>query len=89
MTQALSALRDGGRYVLAAIDPQQHVLLNAYPDLHRRDLEIVSPMYSRLPLDFAGLFRFSLTLAEQGRLHFNGLLDADRNWQVLASEATR
>jgi threonine dehydrogenase-like Zn-dependent dehydrogenase len=82
MTQALSALRDGGRYVLAGIDPNRHVNLNAYPDLHRRDLEIVSTMYSDLELDVARMFRLSLDLADQGRLRLNGLLDPAFGWRA-------
>jgi threonine dehydrogenase-like Zn-dependent dehydrogenase len=86
MTQALSILRDGGRYMLAGLDPQEYVYLNAYPDLHRRDLEIVSPMYSPIESDFASLFQFSLNLAHQGRLRLDGLIDPSSGWR---SNATR
>jgi threonine dehydrogenase-like Zn-dependent dehydrogenase len=89
MTQALSALRDGGRYVLAGINPQPYVLLNAYPDLHRRDLEIVSATQTPTGADFARLFRFSLTLADQGRLQLERLLEAPCGWQILRGDTTR
>jgi threonine dehydrogenase-like Zn-dependent dehydrogenase len=83
ITHALSALHDGGRYVLAGLDPKRHVSLNAYPDLHRRDLEIISPMRSQLlELDVARLFRFSLDLANQGRLRLTGLLDPALGWHA-------
>jgi threonine dehydrogenase-like Zn-dependent dehydrogenase len=82
--QALPALRDGGRYVLAGLDPTRYIQLNAYPDLHRRDLEIVSLMHSRLePGDVARMFRFSLDLAEQGRLRLSGLLDPALGWRAV------
>jgi threonine dehydrogenase-like Zn-dependent dehydrogenase len=88
MRQALSILRDGGRYVLAGFSPQPHVMLNAYLDLHRRDLEMVSPMHSTAPFAFAELFRFSLDLAEQGRLQLDGLLDQALGWRARVESST-
>ncbi len=82
MTQALSALRDGGRYMLAGITPQQSISLNAYPDLHRRDLEVVSATHAPQGSDFASMFRFGLRLADAGRLRLDGLLDPESGWQV-------
>jgi D-arabinose 1-dehydrogenase-like Zn-dependent alcohol dehydrogenase len=82
LAHALPALRDGGRYVLAGLDPERHVDLNAYPDVHRRDLEIVSPMHSLGDLDVGRMFRFALQLADQGRLRLDGLLDSNVGWRT-------
>jgi D-arabinose 1-dehydrogenase-like Zn-dependent alcohol dehydrogenase len=78
---ALPALRDGGRYVLAGLDPERDVDLNAYPDLHRRDLEIISPMHSG-SVDFARMVRFSLQLAGERRLRLDGLVDSSAAWST-------
>ncbi len=83
MSQALSVLRDGGRYVLAGLDPQQHVSLNAYPDLHRRDLEIVSGLHPANETDFAEMFRFSLQLADKGRLQLESLMGQASGWRLV------
>lgn len=88
MTQSLSTLRDGGRYMLAGIDPQPHVLLNAYPDLHRRDLEMVAAPYSPMDPDFADRFRFSLKLADEQRLQLDRLLDPSCGWRVEGRDRT-
>ena len=83
LTRALTAVRDGGRYVLAAIDPDRHVSLNAYPDLHRRDLEITTPMPSVEGPEFTRLFRFNLDLANRGRLRLDGVIDHTSGWRIL------
>jgi threonine dehydrogenase-like Zn-dependent dehydrogenase len=83
ISQALAALRDGGRYVLAGIHPQDHVLLNVYPDLHRRDLEIVSAKPPACREEFASDFQFSLDLAAKGRLRFDGLLEPECGWRIV------
>jgi threonine dehydrogenase-like Zn-dependent dehydrogenase len=87
MPQALSALRDGGRYVLAGLDPQAHVSLNVYPDLHRRDLEMVSVISPITRTAFTEMFRFSLELADKGKLQLERLLDQASGWR-LASDGT-
>jgi threonine dehydrogenase-like Zn-dependent dehydrogenase len=84
ISQALAALRDGGRYVLAGIHPQDHVLLNVYPDLHRRDLEIISAKPPSSREEFASNFQFSLDLAAKGRLRFDGLLEPGCGWRIVA-----
>lgn len=84
ISRALAALRDGGRYVLAGIHPQEHVLLNVYPDLHRRDLEIVAAKPRATPEEFASDFQFSLDLAAKRRLRFDGLLEPESGWRVVA-----
>jgi threonine dehydrogenase-like Zn-dependent dehydrogenase len=82
---ALPALRDGGRYVLAGLTPQPLVSLNAYPDLHRRDLELVSPTQSLPSSEFARWFRFNLALAEQRRLRIDGLLNSSLGWRAIVT----
>lgn len=89
MTQALSALRDGGRYMLVGMSPQQRVLLNAYPDLHRRDLEMLSAAIPPVEADFGEMFRFSLKLADEGRLRLDGLLDPAYKWRVVSADPVR
>jgi threonine dehydrogenase-like Zn-dependent dehydrogenase len=83
VSQSLAALRDGGRYVLAGLNPARQIALNAYPDLHRRDLEVMSPMHTPFDADVATMLRFSLTLIEQGRLRVEGLLDPAFGWRAV------
>ena len=89
VTQGLPAVRDGGRYVLAGLDPAPSIVLNAYPDLHRRDLEIVSPMHSSTELDAARMLRFSLDLADKGRLDLECLVDPAFGWRVAVTGGVR
>jgi threonine dehydrogenase-like Zn-dependent dehydrogenase len=82
MTRLLAVLRDGGRYLLTGFDVQQHVALNAYPDLHRRDLEVLS-VSDRTPVEgFAGLFRFALQMIDLGRLPVDAVVDQASGWRV-------
>jgi threonine dehydrogenase-like Zn-dependent dehydrogenase len=85
MTQALSALRDGGRLLLAGLGPRPFVSLNAYPDLHRRDLQMLSAVPPPAGPEFAEWFRFSLQLADTGRLQLAGLLDQAYGWRLDSS----
>ena len=85
MAQALSAVRDGGRYVLTGLAPSPFITLNAYPDLHRRDLEIVAPTHSLIDVEVERLFRFSLDAADQKKLRLDGLLDPALGWRVVAA----
>lgn len=87
---ALPALRDGGRYVLSGLDAQQQVSLNAYTDLHRRDLEILSSSALSGPdTDFADRVRFSLHLAGTGRLQLEGVVGEACGWRLLSSDGER
>jgi threonine dehydrogenase-like Zn-dependent dehydrogenase len=83
MTLGLSALRDGGRYMPAGTDPQPRVLLNAYPDLHRRDLEILAAQPWTVEEEFARNFMFSLDLVAKGSLRFDGLLEPIAGWRIV------
>ena len=83
ITHALPALRDGGRYVLAGLDPASSVALNSYPDLHRRDLELVSPLPSIDDSEFDRLFRFALERADQNRIGSSELLDPRLGWRAV------
>ena len=83
MTLGLSALRDGGRYMPAGTDPQPRVLLNAYPDLHRRDLEILAAQPWAVEEEFARNFEFSLNLAAKGSLRLDGLLEPVSGWRIV------